>query len=96
MLINELTVEAEKLEDIIRLAVKGVQGAQDENKRQANQLFQQFDALGGMFGKLGGGSVVGQSSIPITAQKAVTNLITSVATLLGWDGLNHSRIEIYY
>ncbi|OMD84207.1 hypothetical protein BSK67_30020, partial [Paenibacillus odorifer] len=31
MLINELTVEAEKLEDIIRGAIKGVQGAQDEN-----------------------------------------------------------------
>lgn len=58
-LINELTVEAEKLEDIIRLAVKGVQGAQDENKRQADQLFQQFSTLGGMFGKLGEAMQVG-------------------------------------
>ncbi|MEK5178335.1 MULTISPECIES: HNH/ENDO VII family nuclease [Paenibacillus] len=87
-LINELTVEAEKLEDIIRGAIKGVQGAQDENKRQANQLFQQLGVLGGMFERFGGGSAIGQSSIPTTAQKAVTNLITSIATLLGWDELN--------
>jgi hypothetical protein len=87
-LINELTVEAEKLEDIIRLAVKGVQGAQDENKRQANQLFQQFGTLGGMFGKLGGGSASGQFPIPTYAQKMVTKLITSVAALMGRDELN--------
>ncbi|OMD88548.1 hypothetical protein BSK67_26895, partial [Paenibacillus odorifer] len=88
IIINELTVEAEKLEDIIRGAIKGVQGAQDENKRQANQLFQQFGVLGGMFERLGSGSAIGQSSIPTTAQKAVTNLITSIATLMGWDELN--------
>ncbi|OMD57867.1 hypothetical protein BSK48_30810, partial [Paenibacillus odorifer] len=87
-LINELTVEAEKLEDIIRGAIKGVQGAQDENKRQANQLFQQLGVLGGMFERFGSGSAIGQSSIPTTAQKAVTNLITSIATLMGWDELN--------
>ncbi|MEK3964570.1 hypothetical protein [Paenibacillus sp. FSL H7-0323] len=87
-LINELTVEAEKLEDIIRLALKGVQGAQDENKRQANQLFQQFSTLGGMFGKLGGGSASGQFPIPTYAQKMVTKLITSVAALMGRDELN--------
>ncbi|MEK3752383.1 HNH endonuclease [Paenibacillus sp. FSL E2-8871] len=87
-LINELTVEAEKLEDIIRLAVKGVQGAQDENKRQANQLFQQFGTLGGMFGKLGGGNASGQFPIPTYAQKMVTNLITSIAALMGRDELN--------
>jgi|GEM_PF-1431969 len=88
IIINELTVEAEKLEDIIRGAIKGVQGAQDENKRQANQLFQQLGVLGGMFERFGGGSAIGQSSIPTTAQKAVTNLITSIATLMGWDELN--------
>ncbi|WP_256715768.1 hypothetical protein [Paenibacillus odorifer] len=87
-LINELTVEAEKLEDIIRLALKGVQGAQDENKRQANQLFQQLGTLGGMFGKLGGGNASGQFPIPTYAQKMVTNLITSVAALMGRDELN--------
>ncbi|WP_339246453.1 deaminase domain-containing protein [Paenibacillus sp. FSL F4-0243] len=87
-LINELTVEAEKLEDIIRLVVKGVQGAQDENKRQANQLFQQFGTLGGMFGKLGGGSASGQFPIPTYAQKMVTKLITSIASLMGRDELN--------
>ncbi|MDH6373847.1 hypothetical protein M2444_005690 [Paenibacillus sp. PastF-3] len=87
-LINELTVEAEKLEDIIRLAVKGVQGAQDENKRQANQLFQQLGTLGGMFGKLGGGSASGQFPIPTYAQKMVTKLITSIASLMGRDELN--------
>ncbi|MEK4343412.1 DNA/RNA non-specific endonuclease [Paenibacillus sp. FSL P4-0184] len=87
-LINELTVEAEKLEDIIRLAIKGVQGAQDENKRQANQLFQQFSTLGGMFGKLGGGSASGQFPIPTYAQKMVTKLITSIAALMGRDELN--------
>ncbi|WP_256716021.1 hypothetical protein [Paenibacillus odorifer] len=87
-LINELTVEAEKLEDIIRLALKGVQGAQDENKRQANQLFQQLGTLGGMFGKLGGGSASGQFPIPTYAQKMVTKLITSVAALMGRDELN--------
>ncbi|WP_313636999.1 hypothetical protein [Paenibacillus sp.] len=88
IIINELTVEAEKLEDIIRGAIKGVQGAQDENKRQANQLFQQLGVLGGMFERFGGGSAIGKSSIPTTAQKAVTNLITSVATLMGWDELS--------
>jgi hypothetical protein len=88
IIINELTVEAEKLEDIIRGAIKGVQGAQDENKRQANQLFQQLGVLGGMFERFGGGSAIGKSSTPTTAQKAVTNLITSVATLMGWDELS--------
>ncbi|MEK4290001.1 EndoU domain-containing protein [Paenibacillus sp. FSL P4-0502] len=87
-LINELTVEAEKLEDIIRLAVKGVQGAQDENKRQADQLFQQFSTLGGMFGKLGGGNTSRQFPIPTYAQKMVKNLITSVVALMGRDELN--------
>jgi predicted hydrocarbon binding protein len=87
VLVNELMVEAEKLEDIIRLAVKGVQSAQDENKRQANQLFQQFGTLGGMFGKLGGGSASGQFPIPTYAQKMVTKLITSVAALMGRDEL---------
>ncbi|WP_256717451.1 hypothetical protein [Paenibacillus odorifer] len=87
-LINELTVEAEKLEDIIRLAVKGIQSAQDENKRQADQLFQQFSTLGGVFGKLGGGNASGQFPIPTYAQKMVTNLITSVAALMGRDELN--------
>lgn len=88
MLINELTVEAEKLEDIIRSAVKGVQGVQDQNKRQMNQLFQQFGALGSMFGRLGGDSAIGQFSIPPAAQKAVTNLITSIAALMGKDELD--------
>jgi len=87
VIINELTVEAEKLEDIIRGAIKGVQGAQDENKRHANHLFQQLGVLGGMFERFGGGSAIVKSSIPTTAQKAVTNLITSVATLMGWDEL---------
>ncbi|MEK5440051.1 MULTISPECIES: CdiA C-terminal domain-containing protein [Paenibacillus] len=88
LLINELTVEAEKLEDIIRGAIKGVQGAEDENKRQAKQLFQQLGVLGGMFERFGGGSAIGKSSTPTTAQKAVMNLITSVATLRGWDELS--------
>ncbi|MEK3966071.1 MULTISPECIES: hypothetical protein [unclassified Paenibacillus] len=88
VLINELTVEAEKLEDIIRSAVKGVQGVQDQNKRQMNQLFQQFGALGSMFGRLGGDSAIGQFSIPPAAQKAVTNLITSIAALMGKDELD--------
>jgi hypothetical protein len=88
VLVNELMVEAEKLEDIIRLAVKGIQGVQDENKRQTNQLIQQFGTLGAMFGRLGGGGAIGQFSIPTYAQKAATNLITSVATLMGWDELN--------
>ncbi|MRN57381.1 hypothetical protein [Paenibacillus monticola] len=90
VLLNELTVEAEKLEDVIRGALKGVKGLQEENRRAASQLGQQWSALGGLFGSLGGhgNSNGGRISIPAFAQKAATNLIHTVASLLGWDELN--------
>jgi hypothetical protein len=89
VLINELTVEAEKLEDLIRMAVKGVQDVQDESKRQASQISQQFSIFGGMFGNFGAGfGSAGRSSIPAFAQKISTNLISSIAILSGKDILN--------
>ncbi|WP_019914667.1 hypothetical protein [Paenibacillus sp. HW567] len=88
VLINELTVEAEKLEDIIRQAVKGVQGLQEENKRQASQLTQQFSLFTGMFGSFGGSGSQGRFSVPPFAQKAATKLISTIATLMGRDELD--------
>ncbi|MRN56046.1 HNH endonuclease [Paenibacillus monticola] len=88
VLLNELTVEAEKLEDVIRGALKGVKGLQEENRRAASQLGQQWSALGGLFGNLGGNGNGGRIPIPTFAQKAATNLIHTVAGLLGWDELN--------
>jgi hypothetical protein len=89
VLINELTVEAEKLEDLIRMAVKGVQDVQDESKRQASQISQQFSIFGGMFGNFGAGfGSAGRSPIPAFAQKISTNLISSIAILSGKDILN--------
>ncbi|WP_342424301.1 zincin-like metallopeptidase toxin domain-containing protein [Paenibacillus sp. FSL E2-0178] len=89
VLINELTVEAEKLEDLIRIAVKGVQDVQDESKRQAGQLSQQFGIFGGMFGSFGAGfGSAGRLPIPAFAQKISTNLISSIAILSGKDELN--------
>ncbi|KHL94193.1 hypothetical protein QW71_19250 [Paenibacillus sp. IHB B 3415] len=89
VLINELTVEAEKLEDLIRIAVKGVQDVQDESKRQAGQLSQQFGIFGGMFGSFGAGfGSVERLPIPAFAQKISTNLISSIAILSGKDELN--------
>ncbi|WP_019913023.1 hypothetical protein [Paenibacillus sp. HW567] len=88
VLINELTVEAEKLEDIIRQAVKGVQGLQEENKRQASQLTQQFSLFAGMFGSFGGNGSQGRFSVPTFAQKAATKLISSIAALTGRDELD--------
>ncbi|WP_019912133.1 hypothetical protein [Paenibacillus sp. HW567] len=92
VLINELTVEAEKLEDIIRQAVKGVQSLQEENKRQASQLTQQFSLFAGMFGNFGGNGSQGRFSIPPFAQKAATKLISSIAALTGRDGLDSDPV----
>ncbi|OMF21903.1 hypothetical protein BK132_31740, partial [Paenibacillus sp. FSL H8-0259] len=64
VMINELTVEAEKLEDIIRTALKGVAGLQEENKRQADKLTQQFSLLAGVFGSFGTQGPAGRISIP--------------------------------
>ncbi len=88
MLINELTVEAEKLEDIICQAVQGVQGLQEENKRQASQLNQQFSLFTGMLGSFGGNGSQGRFSISAFGQKAATKLISSIAALTGWDQLD--------
>ncbi|MEK3698421.1 hypothetical protein NYE33_15780 [Paenibacillus sp. FSL R10-2199] len=89
VLINELTVEAEKLEDIIRVALKGVTGLQEENKRQADKLTQQFSLLAGAFGSFGTSNTAGRVSIPAFVQKSVSHLITSVTVLLGKDELNN-------
>ncbi|MFD2880877.1 hypothetical protein ACFTAO_40985 [Paenibacillus rhizoplanae] len=53
VLINELTVEAEKLEDIIRVALRGVSELQEENKRQADKLTGQFNLFARSLRKLG-------------------------------------------
>lgn len=87
-LMNELTVEAEKLEDIIRTALKGVEGLQAENARKTDQLTQQFSLFAGMLGRYGGQEVGGRTSIPPFAQKVVTNLIHSFAALMGRDALD--------
>ncbi|MEK4517368.1 deaminase domain-containing protein [Paenibacillus sp. FSL H8-0122] len=88
MLMNELTAEAEKLEDIIRTALKGVEGLQAENARNADLWAQQFSAFAGMLGNYGTQEVVGQTPIPPFAQKVVTNLIHSFAFLPGRDELD--------
>ncbi|WNS43702.1 hypothetical protein [Paenibacillus sp. MMS20-IR301] len=88
VLINELTTEAEKLEDLIRIAVQGVQKVQEENKRQADQLTQQFTALGGLLSRLGGSPITGRAAFPASALTAVMKLITSVATISGKDELS--------
>ncbi|MEK3713932.1 hypothetical protein [Paenibacillus sp. FSL R7-0333] len=88
VLINELTVEAEKLEDIIRTALRGVEGLQEENTRNAAQLTQQFSLFAGMLGRDGAQEVGGRSSIPPAAQNAATNLIRSFAVLPGRDELD--------
>ncbi|AIQ31182.1 hypothetical protein P40081_25690 [Paenibacillus sp. FSL P4-0081] len=89
VMINELTVEAEKLEDIIRVALKGVTGLQEENKRQADKLTQQFSLLAGAFGSFGTQGPAGRISIPAIVQKSVAYLIISVTVLLGKDELNN-------
>ncbi|MEI2395757.1 EndoU domain-containing protein [Paenibacillus phytohabitans] len=89
VMINELTVEAEKLEDIIRTALKGVAGLQEENKRQADKLTQQFSLLAGAFGSFGTSNTAGRVSIPAFVQRSVLHLITSVTVLLGKDELNN-------
>ncbi|MEK3876425.1 deaminase domain-containing protein [Paenibacillus sp. FSL M7-0420] len=88
VLINELTVEAEKLEDIIRTALRGVEGLQEENTRNAAQLTQQFSLFAGMLGRDGAQEVGGRSSIPPFVQNAATNLIRSFAVLPGRDELD--------
>jgi hypothetical protein len=77
VLINELTVEAEKLEDVIRTALKGVEGLQEENKQKANELAQKFSLFAGMFGSFRAQSIAGQTGIPTAAKKAASHLITS-------------------
>ncbi|OKP88794.1 hypothetical protein A3842_04985 [Paenibacillus sp. P3E] len=88
VLINELTVEAEKLEDLIRSAVQGVQNVQEENKRQTSKLTQPFSLFAGMLGSFGGNGSQGRYSIPTFAQKAATKLISSIAALIGRDELD--------
>lgn len=88
VLINELTVEAEKLEDVIRAALKGVEGLQEENKQKANQLTQWFSLFAGMFGSFRTQTFAGRYTIPTAAQKAASNLITSFAALGGRDELD--------
>ncbi|WP_405115288.1 hypothetical protein MHH28_12390 [Paenibacillus sp. FSL K6-1217] len=88
VLINELTVEAEKLEDIIRVALRGVSELQEENKRQADKLTGQFNLLFAAFGSLGLQPATGRFSIPEFVQRSATNLITSIAALFGKDELS--------
>lgn len=88
VLMNELTVEAEKLEDIIRTALRGVEGLQAENTRNADQVTQQFSLFAGMLGRYGAQEVGGRSSIPPAAHNAATNLIRSFAALPGRDELD--------
>ncbi|KHL92884.1 hypothetical protein QW71_26545 [Paenibacillus sp. IHB B 3415] len=95
VLINELTVEAEKLEDIIRVALKGVTGLQEENKRQADKLTQQFSLLAGAFGSFGTSNTAGRVSIPAFVQRSVSHLITSyeIAKKSGFENTkNFNRV----
>ncbi|MFD1905329.1 hypothetical protein ACFSQ7_16610 [Paenibacillus rhizoplanae] len=92
VLINELTVEAEKLEDIIRVALRGVSELQEENKRQADKLTGQFNLLLSAFGSLGLQSAAGRFSIPEFVQRSATNLITSIAALSGKDELSRDPV----
>ncbi|WNS43945.1 hypothetical protein [Paenibacillus sp. MMS20-IR301] len=92
VLINELTSEAEKLEDLIRSAVQGFQGVQAENKRQGDQLSQQLGTLAGLFGSLGGSGSFAPHSIPALAQKAVTGLIRTVSILSGRDEMGSDPV----
>ncbi|MEK3837137.1 MULTISPECIES: hypothetical protein [unclassified Paenibacillus] len=92
VLINELTVEAEKLEDIIRVALRGVSDLQEENKRQADKLTRQFNLLLAAFGSLGLQSATGRVSIPEFVQRSATNLITSIAALSGKDELSRDPV----
>ncbi|MEK4516245.1 hypothetical protein NSS64_13260 [Paenibacillus sp. FSL H8-0122] len=92
VLINELTVEAEKLEDIIRVALRGVSELQEENKRQADRLMGQFNLLFAAFGSLGLQPSAGRVSIPEFVQRSATNLITSIAALSGKDELSRDPV----
>ncbi|MEK3717549.1 HNH endonuclease [Paenibacillus sp. FSL R7-0333] len=92
VLINELTVEAEKLEDIIRVALRGVSELQEENKRQADKLTGQFNLLLAAFGSLGLQPAAGRVSIPEFVQRSTTNLITSIAALSGRDELSRDPV----
>ncbi|MEK5031076.1 hypothetical protein MKY96_06525 [Paenibacillus sp. FSL R7-0302] len=92
VLINELTVEAEKLEDIIRVALRGVSELQEENKRQADRLTGQFSLLLAAFGSLGLQPAAGRFSIPEFVQRSATNLITSIAALSGKDELSRDPV----
>ncbi|AIQ46217.1 hypothetical protein R70723_10220 [Paenibacillus sp. FSL R7-0273] len=88
VLINELTSEAEKLEDLIRSAVQGFQGVQAENKREADQLSRQLGVLAGLFGSAGNREAFRPISIPTLAQKAVTSFIRTLSMLSGRDELS--------
>ncbi|MBP2114314.1 DNA/RNA non-specific endonuclease [Paenibacillus silagei] len=92
VLINELTVEAEKLEDIIRVALRGVSELQEENKQQAEKLTGQFNLLFAAFGSLGLQATAGRVSIPEFVQRSATNLITSIAALSGKDELSRDPV----
>ncbi|WP_341347573.1 hypothetical protein [Paenibacillus sp. FSL H3-0469] len=92
VLINKLTVEAEKLEDIIRVALRGVTEMQEENKRQADRLTGQFNLLLAAFGSLGLQSAAGRVSIPEFVQRSTTNLITSIAALPRKDELSSDPV----
>ncbi|MEK3877605.1 hypothetical protein [Paenibacillus sp. FSL M7-0420] len=92
VLINELTVEAEKLEDIIRVALRGVSELQEENKREADKLTGQFNLLLAAFGSLGLQPAAGRFSIPEFVQRSATNLITSIAALSGKDELSRDPV----
>ncbi|WP_339223111.1 hypothetical protein [Paenibacillus sp. FSL H8-0332] len=92
VLINELTVEAEKLEDIIRIALRGVADLQEENRRQADRLTGQFTLLLAAFGSLGLQPAAGRVSIPEFVQRSATNLITSIAALPGKDELSRDPV----
>ncbi|MEK5030000.1 deaminase domain-containing protein [Paenibacillus sp. FSL R7-0302] len=92
VLINELTVEAEKLEDIIRVALRGVSELQEENKREADKLTGQFNLLLAAFGSLGLQPAAGRFSIPEFVQRSATNLITSIAALPRKDELSRDPV----
>lgn len=90
-LAQQLTGDAEKLEEVIRGAVSGVQQLEQTNKAAANRLGQPLSGLSGMFGLLPG-APPWRYTIPLPARRASTNLIQQLTGLPIQDELNQDPV----